>query len=99
MRMPHYALVGELRMLAQKLERVGGGDGVVLLVGKRRRLSCSFILLTHPAVKDCEIVVGSEVIRSDLLQGFVLLQRVRVLVLLVQSEAQFTMRIARKRIL
>src|SRR3954452_21335004 len=49
---PGDALGGHLRMLAQKLERVRGGSGIIFLVGELGRLDGGLVLLAQPAIEN-----------------------------------------------
>ena len=93
MLVPRHTLVRDLGMFAQVVQRIGRRCWVDSLGGIKRSFFGGLLLVAHSAVQDGEIIVRREIVRSDLLQRFILLQRVRILVLLIQSESKLTMRV------
>ena len=96
---PRHALVRNLRMLAQKLQRVSRRAGIHLLGGKQRRLLGGFFLHAHAAIHDGQVVVRGQIVGIDGLQSLELLSGFVVAVPLIVSDPQFAPRVARLRIL
>ena len=85
---PDNAFGGDFRMLAQELQRVGRGGGVVFLIGELGGLDGGLVLFAEAAVEDGELVVGGEVVGIDGLQLLVGVARGGIVVLLVVARSR-----------
>ncbi len=85
--MPDYALGCDFRVFAEKLERVFGRGGVVLLVGEFGGLDGGLVLFAEAAIEDGELVVGGQVVRVDDLQLLVGVAGGGVIVLLIVARS------------
>src|SRR5579875_2426390 len=86
---PGYALNRNLRVFTQIVERVSGRTGIDLLGGEQGGLLGGFLLHPEPAIDDGQTVVSREIVGIDRLQGFKLLFRLLVFMLLVVRDAEF----------
>ena len=91
---PGDGLLGDLTVAAEVGEGVGAGGGIVLLVGEVGGLFGGFVFEAEAAIEDGEVVVGGEVVGVDGLDLLVLGAGVRVLVLLVEGEAELAVGVA-----
>src|SRR6185437_17130763 len=88
-RMPGHAFGGHLRVLAEKLECVFRGGGVVLLFGEFGGLDCGAGLVACAAIEDGELIVGCQVVGIDALQLLIGIACIGIIVLLIIREAKF----------
>ncbi len=94
MRVPGDALAGDLAVLAEIVEGVAVGGGIVFLIGEDGGLFGGFIFDAETAVQDGEDVVSGEIVGIDGLDDLVLGASLRIFVLLVEREAEFAVGVA-----
>ena len=81
-------------MLVEVVEGEDVGAGIVFLVGEDGSLLGGFVFEAEAAVHDGEDVVGGEVVGIDGLDDLVFGSCLRVLVLLIEREAQLAVGVA-----
>ena len=91
---PGDALGGDLVVLAEELEGVGAGGGIVLLVGEGCGFAGGLFFHAETTIDDGEDVVRGEVVGIDGLEVFVLDAGFVVFALLVEGEAEFAVGVA-----
>ena len=85
---------GDLVVLAEELEGVGAGGGIVFLIGEGDGFTGGLFLHAEAAIDDGENVMRGEIIGVNGLEGLVLDAGFIVFALLVEREAEFAVCVA-----
>src|ERR1700722_213514 len=89
MHVPRHALVRNLGMLAQIVQRIGRRSWIDALDRILRCLEFSLMLHSLAAIQDGEVVMGSQIVGIDRLQSFELSNRIVGSMFLIVRDSQF----------